>query len=253
MSVHHEEQRVEQNFSQGQVLMPFYIICDVSGSMSGTPINELNAALRTLVDDILQNPVAADVAMLSVISFADTGVVEVPLSRPEDVTMPTLTPRGSTSFAAALETYHSAFERDRQELKAAGSWVYRPCIFFLTDGYPNPGDPYPETFQRLLAWDPNTEVGNAAFPYVVSYGFGDAVHQPEHVKAMAYPNFGPKRGQWFVSASTNVHALLESIMGSIGKTVISSGLSVPTGQPRIVNEPPVDTSQMQFGEAGDYV
>lgn len=250
----HDDGMQEQSFAQGQVLMPFYVICDVSGSMSfNNAIGELNTALRELVADICKSPVTADLTMLSVISFNDSAHVAQPLARPDQVNLPTLTAGGGTSFAAALEKYHRTFEADRAKLKAAGSMVYRPCVFFLTDGYPNPGDPYQETFGRLLSWDPTTKTGNKAFPYVVSYGFADAASQPQHVQALAYPDFGEKRGRWFLSRSSDVHALLQSIMGAIGKTVISSGDSIPAGMPQIVTVEPDKDSNMQFGDAGDFV
>jgi uncharacterized protein YegL len=246
--------RIEEGrFTEGQVLMPFYIICDVSGSMgTNNAIGDLNGALRDLVADICNNPVAADIAMLSIISFSDSGKVEVPLSRPEDISVPTLRPLGGTSFAAGLETYHTAFEADRARLKSAGSKVYRPCVFFLSDGYPNSGDDYKGTFQRLLAWDSTSNTGNKAFPYVVSYGFGDAASQPQHIQALAYPDFGPKRGQWFLSRSNDIHSMLKSIIDAIGKTVLSSGLSAAAGNPQIITIQPAKESDMQFGEAGDF-
>lgn len=250
----HDDRIQEQSFVQGQVLMPFYIICDVSGSMSwNNAIGELNTALRELVQDICKSPVTADLTMLSVISFNDAAKVVQPLARPEQISLPTLTAGGGTSFSAALETYHHTFEADRAKLKAAGSKVYRPCVFFLTDGYPNPGDPYQETFRKLLSWDETTSSGNKAFPYVVSYGFAEAASQPQHVQALAYPDFGKKRGRWFLSTSSDVHALLESIMRAIGQTVISSGNTAAAGMPQIVTVEPDKDSNMQFGDAGDFV
>lgn len=246
-----EERTREGSYQEGQVLMPFYIICDISGSMS-SDIGSLNTALKDLVTDISTNPVAADLAMLSVITFDDYGKVVVPLSRPEDITVPTITIGGGTSFSEAFKTYHTTFEQDRARLKAAGSRVFRPCIFFLTDGEPWQSDPYKETFKQLLACNPQDGSGNRAYPYVVAYGFRDATEAV--MSTLAYPNFGEKRGQWFLSRTGDVNQLLKSISKSIAQTVISSGLTVPTGQPQILAVAPDVSAGMKGGFAvDDYV
>lgn len=234
---------------EGQLVMPFYLLCDVSGSMYGD-MADLNAALSQLCTDIMSSPVVDDLTMLSVITFASDARTVVPLAPPSQVELPTLTAGGGTNYSAAFQEYHRAFEADRARLKAAGKKVYRPCVFFLTDGAP--GDPdYLRTFRSLLGYDPATRQGNRAFPYLVSFGFRDA---PERVmRELAYPDFGPARGKWFVARTNRIGDLLKSMTSAIGNTVISSGVSAGQGTPQIV-PPTIQPQQgMQFGEAGDIV
>lgn len=233
----------------GQLIMPFYIICDVSGSMSGD-IAALNAALAQLRTDIMSSPVVDDLTMLSVITFQSTAQTVVRLAPPSEVVLPTLAAHGGTNYGAAFREYHRVFEEDRKRLKADGKQVYRPCVFFLTDGGPGDSD-YLQTFRSLLAYDPETRQGNKAFPYLVSFGFRDA---PEQVmRQLAYPDFGKARGRWFVARSGDIGELLKSMTSAIGNTVISSGVSAGQGAPQIV-PPTVPAGQgMQFGEAGDLV
>jgi uncharacterized protein YegL len=235
--------------AEGQIIMPFYIICDVSGSMYGD-MADLNAALVGLTNDITANPVVDDLTMLSVITFQSSAQTVVPLSQPSQINLPTLNAGGGTNYGAAFREYHRAFEADRARLNGEGKKVYRPCVFFLSDGAPGDSD-YLHTFRSLLSYDPETKQGNKAFPYVVTFGFRDA---PERVmQQLAYPDFGRSKGRWFVARTNKIGELLKSMTSAIGNTVISSGQSASAGQPQIV-PPTVSQSQgMQFGEAGDFV
>lgn len=234
---------------EGQLIMPFYIVCDVSSSMHGD-IADLNAALAQLRADIMSSPVVDDLTMLSVITFQSSAQTVVPLDSPSAVTLPQLHAGGGTNYGAAFREYHRAFEADRARLKADGKKVYRPCVFFLTDGAPGDRD-YLQTFRSLLAYDPESKQGNKAFPYVVTFGFRDA---PERVmQELAYPDFGSSKGRWFVARTNKVGELLKSMTAAIGNTVISSGMSAGQGAPQIVPPTVAPTTDVQFGEAGDYV
>jgi len=234
---------------EGQIIVPFYIICDVSGSMHGD-MADLNAALAQLRTDIMNSPVVDGLTMLSVITFESSAQTVVRLAPPSRLQLPVLTAGGGTNYSAAFREFHRVFEEDRARLKASGRRMYRPCVFFLTDGAPGDAD-YLQTFRSLFAYDPETKQGNPAFPYLVSFGFRDA--PKEVMKRLAYPDFGRFRGRWFLARSSNVRELLTSVASAIGNTVISSGLSAGQGVPQIV-PPTVPAGQgMQFGEAGELV
>lgn len=248
---HAESETVrETSARQGQVIMPFYLVCDVSGSMSGD-VDDLTKAVTELVQDIQNDPVVDDLVMLSVITFNHSATTVVPLSSPSDITPPRFSAGGGTGYSAAFTEYHRAFEQDRARLKSQGMRVYRPCVFFLTDGEPNDHHDYLRTFRSLLAWDPETKQGNKAFPYFVPFGFRDATE--DVVKSLAYPTFGPARGRWFLSRSNKVSEVLKTIRDVLGNTVISSGKSAGAGKPTIVPPTAQAGPDLQFGEAGDEV
>jgi hypothetical protein len=234
---------------EGQLIMPFYIICDVSGSMHAD-MDHLHKALADLVADIMSNPVVDDLTMLSIITFESIARTIAPLNPPSTITLPTFIAGGGTNYGAAFREYHRAFETDRARLKAEGKKVYRPCVFFLSDGAPADSD-YKQTFDSLLAYDPVTRQGNKAYPYVISFGFRDA---PEHViRNLAYPDFGRAKGRWFLARTSRVDELLESVTSAIGNTVISSGVSASAGMPQIMPPTLPQDQGFQFGEAGDFV
>jgi uncharacterized protein YegL len=239
----------ETSAAEGQVIMPFYFICDVSGSMHGD-IHDLNAAVKEFVVGIQSDPVVDDLVMLSIITFNHNATTVVPLSSPSDMTPPVLSASGGTNYSAAFEEYNRSFEKDRADLKSRGIKVFRPCVFFLTDGAPGDRD-HLKKFKSLFGYDPESKQGNAAFPYFVPYGFRDA---PEAViRALAYPDFGRTKGRWFLFRSNRVGEVLKTMAAMLGNTVISSGQSVAKGQPQLTPPSPPAGSDVQFGEAGDYV
>jgi uncharacterized protein YegL len=229
---------VSERATEGQVVMPFYIICDVSGSMSGD-LADLNAGVVELRDEIMKDPVADDLSMLSVISFGDTARTVAPLDFPSAVNLQPLTCGGLTNYTAAFQEFHRAFEADRVRLKNEGKRVYRPCIFFLTDGVPTSKD-HVQVFQQLFGYDPATKQGNSRYPYVTPFGFRGATE--ESMRAIAYPNFGEKKGRYFLAKSgVPVSSLLKAMTGMIATSVLSSSLSATTGTPQVV-QPDLDAT-----------
>lgn len=240
MSDYQTEQALEnrgEGGGQASIVMPFYIICDTSGSMQ-PHMRELNAALAGLVSDITNDPVVDDTVMLSIISFGTNAVVDTPLGYASEITPPNLPIRGGTNYGSALRAYGEAVRQDYARLKAQGFKFFRPCVFFLTDGLPQ--DHWETAFGDEIRYDPETKQGNRMYPYIVCYGFGEVSQQPaakDVLAKLAYPNFGPKRGKAFLAREDNVHELLKSIAGAIGNSIVSSGLSGTNGGTQQVNIP----------------
>ena len=60
-------------------IFPVFMLVDVSASMSGGPIEAVNAALPDLKREMLSNPTVGEIARVCVITFSDEGRVAVPL------------------------------------------------------------------------------------------------------------------------------------------------------------------------------
>jgi uncharacterized protein YegL len=222
---------VTERATEGQVVMPFYIICDVSGSME-PDMRDLNDGVADLRKEIMKDPVADDLAMLSVIAFSDSARTVMPLNFPSVMQIQPLTSGGLTNYTAAFQEFHRAFEIDRAQLKKEGKRIYRPCVFFLTDGVPTSED-HVAVFQQLFGYDPVTKQGNARYPYVTPFGFGGATE--ESMRAIAYPTFGEKRGRYFLAKpNVPVSSLLKAMTGMIAASVLSSSQSASSGAPQVV-------------------
>ncbi|MEU3681482.1 VWA domain-containing protein [Streptomyces sp. NPDC030592] len=118
-------------------LLPFYMVCDESGSMAGGGVDAINAALPDLHQEISTNPSVADKTRFALIGFSTQASVLQPLADLSELTqLPSLSAGGVTSFGAAFRLLKDTIEKDVAALKADGHDVYRPVVFFLSDGIP---------------------------------------------------------------------------------------------------------------------
>jgi Uncharacterized protein encoded in toxicity protection region of plasmid R478, contains von Willebrand factor (vWF) domain len=147
-------------------ILPFYLLCDESGSMIGEPIDAINGALPDLHHEISTNPTVADKTRFCLIGFSDTATVLQPLVDLSDIdSVPALAAGGLTSYGDAFRTLLRCVEADVAGLKAEGHEVYRPVVFFLSDGIPTDPD-----------WDQAyKEVTQSRFcPKIIAFGIGEA-------------------------------------------------------------------------------
>jgi uncharacterized protein YegL len=170
--------------ADGQMVMPFYLICDVSYSMIND-MRALNDGVTRLRQSILSEPLVDDVAHISLMTFSDTAKVVLPLSQMSETSaMPTLAVEGGTNYGEAFRELARAIPADATVLRGKGNRIFRPCAFFLTDGEPNDSD-YFETFKSTLTYNSVTAVGMKQHPVFIPFGFRDA---PEDVlRKLAYP------------------------------------------------------------------
>ncbi|MDG9689540.1 vWA domain-containing protein [Streptomyces mutabilis] len=118
-------------------LLPFYMVCDESGSMAGGGVDAINSALPDLHHEISTNPSVADKTRFALVGFSTQASVLQPLADLSELTqLPSLSAGGVTSFGAAFRLLKETIEKDVTALKADGHDVYRPVVFFLSDGIP---------------------------------------------------------------------------------------------------------------------
>jgi uncharacterized protein YegL len=232
--------------AEGQMVMPFYLICDVSYSM----INDmpaLNDGVQRLRRSIVAEPMVDDVAHIAVMTFSDTAKVIMPLSQMSETPVPQLSVEGGTFYGEAFRELARVIPADAAALKAQGYRVFRPCAFFLTDGEPLDGD-YWETFKSALTYSGVTGVGMKQYPVFIPFGFRDA---PEDVlRKLAYP---PERGRWYHIKSHDIGQVIKLILDVIMKTVVSSGQSTSTGKPALIHPPAPSAPGVTQGDAEDWI
>ncbi|MCZ0979846.1 VWA domain-containing protein [Streptomyces diastatochromogenes] len=130
-------------------ILPFYLLCDESGSMAGSNVDALNDALPKLHDEISTNPTVADKTRFCLIGFSTEANVLQPLVDLSDIDeVPALAAGGLTSFGNAFRTLLRCIETDVAALKAEGHEVYRPVAFFMSDGVPTDDD-WPQAYKEL--------------------------------------------------------------------------------------------------------
>ena len=118
--------------------LPVYILADCSGSMAGDPIEQVKQGIRTLHDNLMDDPSAKETAYLSVITFDSSARQLTPLTELNKFTPPDLQAGGSTAYGAALKTLLDCVSKEVKK-SAPGSEVkgdWKPLIFIFTDGEP---------------------------------------------------------------------------------------------------------------------
>lgn len=124
--------------------IPVCLCLDVSGSMSGAPIDELNKGVKLFYDAIREDELACYAAEIGVVTFGEKGgeaacradFAGVHLT-PEP---PVLEAHGSTPLGEGVNMALDMLETRKQEYRAKGVDYYQPWLVLMTDGYPN-GDP----------------------------------------------------------------------------------------------------------------
>jgi uncharacterized protein YegL len=231
--------------AEGQMVMPFYIICDVSGSMKrDMPV--LNEGIQKLRRSIVKNPVVDDLAHLSVITFSTNARVVMPLSQMSEEPMPTLvTDGGVTNYGDAFRELARAIPQDAAMLRTQGYKIYRPCAFFLTDGEPTDRN-WLDTFRTTLTYDKNAGVGMKQYPVFIPFGFREA--QEAELRKLAYP-LG--KGKYYHIKTQDIEQVIELILDLILNTVLASGQSSSFGKPALVHPPAPTMPGVTVGDPDD--
>jgi uncharacterized protein YegL len=207
-----------------QQILPFYLICDESSSMSGPPIQAINDSLPEIHQEIGSNPAVADKTRFCVIGFSTAAQVLLPLSDLSTITsVPALSASGGTSYTSAFDLLHQTISNDVAKLKSDGHQVYRPAVFFLSDGQPN--DDWSAAYGRV------TDPGWTPHPNILAFGFGQAdkqtIQQVATVKAfIADGTLGPAEALREFAQSL-LNSIVNSAAGSAADPAGGATLSVP--------------------------
>jgi uncharacterized protein YegL len=116
--------------------LPIYVVIDVSSSMSGAPIEAVNAGLRDFEAALRSDPHALETAYVSIITFESTAQQVCPLTEAGLFKAPVMTASGATELGAALRKLGECFDRDLRPKAADHPGDYKPLVFLMTDGEP---------------------------------------------------------------------------------------------------------------------
>ncbi|MGO9600746.1 MAG: vWA domain-containing protein [Isosphaeraceae bacterium] len=123
------------------------LLLDVSGSMNGTPIDELNAALVTFKETMAADSLASKRAEIAILVFGGVLDLVQDFITAENFTPPVLQTHGDTPMGAAINRSIDMIAARKEIYKANGIAYYRPWIFLITDG--GPTDQWREAAERV--------------------------------------------------------------------------------------------------------
>jgi len=144
------------------------LLVDVSGSMSGAPIAELERGFKTFIDEVQNDPLARKRAEVAVVTFGTEASLLVPFQEARDLAPAGFQISGSTNMAAGIQLALDEIEARKAQYKAEHLEYFRPWLFLLTDGSPDQRD-FEASLQRLNAAEAERKVT------VFAVGVGDGV------------------------------------------------------------------------------
>jgi uncharacterized protein YegL len=147
---------------------PLVLVLDCSGSMAGAPIEQLNAGLKLLEEELKSDAIAAKRVRLLLVEFGGNDAVNVVGDWQDamDFTAPVLEANGTTPTGQAVELALDKIEEQKQQFKSAGVAYTRPWLFLMSDG--NPTDAWEQAADRCRQAEGANKV--AVFPLAVGPG-----------------------------------------------------------------------------------
>ena len=126
---------------------PCILLLDVSGSMSGEPLKELNTGLSAFQDDLQRDDLAAMRVEVAIVTFGSSAALEQDFVSAHQFEAKPLKASGSTPMGQAINLSLDKLTERKEIYRKHGIPYYRPWIFMLTDG--SPTDNWQAAAQRL--------------------------------------------------------------------------------------------------------
>jgi len=113
--------------------LPVILLLDVSGSMSGAKIQNLNAAVRDMLATFRDTETSEIEIHIAVITFGAEVTLLQPLASASDIAWNDLSAGGMTPLGTALKMAKAMIE----DKSVVPSRAYRPTVVLVSDGQPN--------------------------------------------------------------------------------------------------------------------
>ena len=120
--------------------VPVVLCLDVSGSMCGAPIQELNKGLEQFLEEMRADELTRDSVELAVVTFSDHVTCVSPFQSVDTTQINPLDGGGCTYMGEGLKQSLTMLERRKAQYQATGVDYYQPILVVMSDGAPN-GDP----------------------------------------------------------------------------------------------------------------
>jgi uncharacterized protein YegL len=116
--------------------LPIFLLVDVSESMAGENLRQMQEGLERLMRSLRADPYALETAYISVIAFAGKAKTLTPLVELYQFYPPRLPLGSGTSLGGAMNHLMNEMELTVQRSSAEKKGDWRPVVYLLTDGKP---------------------------------------------------------------------------------------------------------------------
>lgn len=116
--------------------LPIYFLVDVSESMVGEPIQQVEDGMRTIIQELRTDPYALETAYVSVIAFAGKAKTLSALTELYKFYPPRFPIGGGTSLGVAMNHLMDHINVDLVKTTAETKGDWKPIVFLFTDGTP---------------------------------------------------------------------------------------------------------------------
>lgn len=124
--------------------LPVVLLLDVSTSMQGNSIKELNSAVKDMVEDFASAEKNEIEILVSIITFGAEVLLHTPYTSAKDIEWQDMTVSGMTPMGKAFSMAKAMIE----DKETTPSRAYRPTIVLVSDGAPN--DSWEQPLRELV-------------------------------------------------------------------------------------------------------
>ena len=115
---------------------PCVLVVDVSSSMNGEPMDQLNNGIATFARELKADQLASLRTEVAIVTFGSGAELAQDFVTADRFNPPTLVANGATMMSAGINLALDKIEERKQSYRENGIDYYRPWLFLLTDGVP---------------------------------------------------------------------------------------------------------------------
>jgi uncharacterized protein YegL len=210
------------------------LVLDISGSMQGDPINQLNLGVSSMRDYILKDSTLATQLELAIITYDDRAEV----AREFDLVLPThefpvFTADGTTNLVAGMEKALQMARERKDKLKDEGIRYLRPMIALLTDGKPNPDNDIDSLDKKIQQHADSKGI------FLLPFGLG-ADADLQTLGKIAHVSGEKKPIVYQMDDFSKLGDLFVFLSASAGAVIAGGGAAQPKLDPKIAVPVPID-------------
>lgn len=194
------------------------LVLDVSSSMHGKPIEELNQGLKNFQREVQDDFVAAQRIEVAIVAFGSRADLIQEPALTSNFEMPMLRTSGSTKLVDGVRLAINVAEERKAWYKETGQTYYRPWIMLISDGEPDKDQDV-----SGLAEEIETKVNNKGFLF---YAVGVEGYNHEKLAQISHSNTPPLPLNGL--AFTELFKWLSASIAMVSKSTEGQMLSLPS-------------------------